>query len=113
MFLAKADQEATSIIAINSKEPVLEKSAQSFNESLLGNLLQEQQVDDAFKNSIGIVAGEANDCHVCCCFHGHKEGCLWVLYEKMHGKEKAHELHTVQCSCYKYSKVENDHSSEC
>jgi len=66
--------------------------------------LREEKIETAFENSLGIVAGEDNDCHICCCFHDHKPGCLWVLYESKYGKDKAHELHTANCMCFKYSK---------
>ena len=70
----------------------------------------------AFEKSIGVVAGsDENDCKVCCCMHAHKDDCLWLRYRDKFGEDKAHELHTAGCKCFKKS-VEgayNDHSLDC
>ena len=70
----------------------------------------------AFENSLGAVAGsEQNDCKVCCCMHDHNKECLWWIYREKYGDEKAHQLHTANCKCFKKSdeSAYNDHAVDC
>ena len=47
--------------------------------------------------------------------HEHKKDCLWWLYREAYGEEKAHELHTAKCQCFKLSRKDayNDHAADC
>lgn len=99
--LHKLGSSENTVIAINSREPVLEKAAQTFNEVFLRQLLQHNKVDDAYEHAIGAVGAMGkNDAKVCCCFHAHKKDCLWQLYRDKKGDEAAHDLHTPKCKCY-------------
>jgi len=89
------------VVAINSREPVLEKAAITFNEIFLKRLLDHEKVNNAYENAIAAVgAMEQKYSKCCCCDHGHKDDCLWKLYSDRYGLEAAHELHTPKCKCY-------------
>lgn len=115
-ILYKHGDPSNTVVAINSREPVLEKAAQTFNEVFLRELLQHKTISDAYEQAIGAVgAGAKTDMKMCCCMHDHKKHCLWWDYREKHGAEKAHELHTPKCKCYTRSHKDmfNDHSSQC
>ena len=57
ILFTRADPNKNTIVAINSKENVLERAAQSFNEAFLHYLLKEETIEIAFENSLGTVAG--------------------------------------------------------
>jgi len=112
-ILYKHGDPNNTVVAINSREPVLEKAAQTFNEVFLRELLHHKSISDAYEHAIGAVgAGAKTDMKVCCCMHDHKQDCLWWDYRAKYGPEKAHELHTPKCKCYVKSDKEmyNDHS---
>jgi hypothetical protein len=94
------------VVAINSREPVLEKAAITFNEIFLQRLLEHNKVIDAYEHAIGAVgAMVGTDSKSCCCDHDHKKDCLWEKYRAKYGPEAAHKLHTPKCNCY--SKLKN------
>ena len=49
------------------------------------------------------------------CMHGHKKECLWSIYREKYGEEKAHDLHSAKCLCFKQSSESayNDHAVDC
>jgi hypothetical protein len=108
------DKNINTVIAINSEEKLLEKAAQTFNESFLDSLLLEKTVNEAFSNALSTVAADSSDnCKVCCCMHDHKDDCLWLRYREKHGEDKAHELHTAKCRCFTTKVKPNDHTNNC
>jgi len=47
----------------------------------------------------------------CCCNHDHPKECLWFQYYNKHGPEKAHEIHSKNCTCASQNNVK--HESYC
>lgn len=69
--------------------------------AFLANLLEGRTAIVSYEMGINNVSGmKEKDVAICCCFHEHKSGCNWEMYEKQNGKPKAHELHTSLCLCY-------------
>jgi hypothetical protein len=69
--------------------------------NFLENLLEGKPAILSYEMGINNVSGmKEKDVAICCCFHDHKSGCSWKLYEKKCGNERAHELHVTKCLCY-------------
>ena len=67
---------AKAVIAINSMEMMLEKSAQQFNMIYLENLLEGKVSIEAFGTAINNVRSmKPEDVAICCCVHTHKPSC--------------------------------------
>ena len=67
---------------------------------LINSVSMGHSMQKAFDNAkASVVAQFPEENEICCCMHDHDPNCLWWLYKKEYGSDRACRLHKPVESC--------------
>lgn len=87
------------VISVNQDSMIQNDVCILFMRHFYMQLMAGRTVKAAFDEAQATVRGSNTNCKSCCCAHSHSNDCLWHKYAMENGYEKAHQLHSGNCSC--------------
>lgn len=87
------------VIAVNSKQPIMDDCCKMFSQQFYTNLLNGDNIGDAFNKARNIVRTSPDkELGICCCAHEHAADCAWQKFSQEE-LTAAHEMHCQNCPC--------------
>lgn len=101
------------VIVIRDKHKINDEYARVFSNFLYEGLIQQETINQAFKNAITYLQAYFIDYdESCCCGHSHDVNCEWMKAAKSDlGFENAHFKHVSYCDCPRADK--RIHKNDC